>query len=83
MAEVEIGLRTVVGNEDLAVLRRAHRARIDVQVGVEFAQADRVAARLQESCESRRCEALAERGDHAAGDEYVPRHGLRLINKGG
>jgi hypothetical protein len=31
--EVEIGLRPVVGDEDLAVLIRAHGPRIDVQVG--------------------------------------------------
>ncbi len=79
VAEVEIGLRAVVGDEDLAVLIRAHRARIDVEIGVELAQPDRVAARLQERAEGRRRQTLAERGNHAAGDEDVPRHGnLRL-----
>ena len=33
VAEVEVGLGAVVGDEDLAVLERAHRARIDVDVG--------------------------------------------------
>ena len=41
MAEVEVGLGAVVGDEDLAVLVRAHRPRIDVEIGVELAQADR------------------------------------------
>ena len=54
MAEVEIGLGAVVGDEDLAVLRRAHRARIDVEVGVQFAQANPIAARLQERAEGGR-----------------------------
>jgi hypothetical protein len=36
VAEVEVGLRTVFGDEHLAVLERAHRARVDVDVGVEL-----------------------------------------------
>ena len=79
MAEVEVGLRPVVGDEDLAVLVGAHRPRIDVQIGVELAQPDLVAARLQQRAERRRCETLAEGGDHAAGDEDVPRHGIRAL----
>ena len=76
MAEIEIGLGAVVGDEDLAVLGRAHRARIDVEIGVELAQAHLVAARLQQGAERRRSQTLAERGDHAAGDENIPRHGI-------
>ena len=34
--EIEVGLRTVVGDEHLAVLERVHRARIDVEVRVEL-----------------------------------------------
>ena len=34
--EVKVGLRTVVRNENFSMLIRIHRARIDVQVGVEF-----------------------------------------------
>ena len=51
VAEVEIGLRPVVGDEHLAVLGRAHRARVDVEIGIELAQADRIAARLQQRAE--------------------------------
>ena len=76
MAEVEIGLGAVVGDEHLAVLGRAHRARIDVEIGVELAQAHGIAARLQQRAERRRSQTLAERGDHAAGDEDIPRHGI-------
>ena len=60
MAEVEIGLRAVVGHEDLAVLIGAHRPRIDVEIGVELPQADFVAACLQQRAESGGCETLAE-----------------------
>jgi hypothetical protein len=30
---------------------------------------------LQQRAQSRRCQTLSERGNHAAGDEDVPRHG--------
>ncbi len=53
MAEVEIGLGAVVGDEHFAVLGRAHRARVDVEIGIELAQADGVAARLQKRAQSR------------------------------
>ena len=76
MAEVEVGLRPVIGHEDLAVLVGAHGAGVDVEIGVELAQPDRKAARLQQRTQCRRCQTLAERGDHAAGDEDVSRHGI-------
>ena len=60
MAEVEIGLGAVVGDEDFAVLIGRHRARIDVEIGVELAQPDLVAARLQQRAERRRSETLAQ-----------------------
>ncbi len=48
VAEVEIRLRAVVGHEDLAVLVRAHRARIHVDVRVELDVRDAQAPRLEE-----------------------------------
>ena len=36
VAQVEVGLAAVMGDEDLAVLVRRHGARIDVQIGVEL-----------------------------------------------
>jgi len=78
MPQVEIGLGAVVGDEDLAVLERRHRARVDVEIGVELPQTDAVAAFLQQRPQRRRRESLAERGDHAAGDEDEARHGPLL-----
>ena len=60
MAEIEVGFGAVVGDENLAVLVRRHRARIDVEIGVELAQADLVAARLQQRAERRGSETLAK-----------------------
>lgn len=61
MPQVEVGLRPVVGDVDFAVLIGAHRPRIDVQIGVELANADLVAARLEERAEAGRHETFAER----------------------
>ena len=49
VAEVEVGFGSVLGDEDLAVLKRAHGARIDVDVGVHLGHRDRQAAGFQQS----------------------------------
>ena len=69
--EVEVGLRAVVGDVDLAVLVRAHRAGIDVDVRVELLQGDLVAVALEQHADRGRREPFAERGHDAAGDEDV------------
>ena len=61
VAEVEVGLATVLGDEDLAVLERVHRARIDVDVRVELAHRDSQATGLEQATERGGGEALAER----------------------
>ena len=38
MSQVQVGFRAVVEDVDLAVLVRAHRPRIDIDVGIEFLQ---------------------------------------------
>ena len=73
VADVEIGLGAVLGDEDLAVLERAHRARVDVEVRVELLRLHLQAARLQQPAERGGDDALAERRDDAAGDEDVLR----------
>jgi hypothetical protein len=45
MTQIEIGLRAVLGDKNLAVLERAHRSRIDVDVGIELEIGDADAAR--------------------------------------
>ncbi len=48
VADVEVGLGAVVGDEHLAVLERVHRPGIDVQVGVELLHGHPQAAGLQQ-----------------------------------
>ena len=71
VAQVEVGLGAVVGDVDLAVLVRAHRAGVDVDVGVELLQRDLVAVPFEQRADRGGREPLAERGDDAAGDEDV------------
>ena len=75
VAEVEVGLGAVVGDEHLAVLERAHGARVDVDVRVELDQGDLEAARLEDRPERRRGNALPQRGNDAAGHADKLGHG--------
>src|SRR6266567_3347230 len=82
MAQVEIGLRAVVGDVHLAVLERRHGARIHVDVGIEFLDRHPEAALHQEATQRGRRDALAERRHDAAGHEDVLRrtHGLTSLS---
>ena len=71
MPDVEVGLGTVVGDEDLAVLERVHRPGVDVEVGVELLHRDPQPARAQQVSEAGGGQPLAERRGDAAGDEDV------------
>ena len=48
VAEVEVGLGAVVGDEDFAVLERTHRSGVDVEVGVELLERHAEAATFQQ-----------------------------------
>ncbi len=50
-----------VGDEDFAVLERAERAGVDVQVRIEFLQADAQPAALEETADRRRGNPFAQR----------------------
>ena len=67
--EIQVGLGAVFGHEDLAVLERAHRPGIDVDVGVELEEGDLQAARLEQRGHGRGGDALSEGGHHPTGDE--------------
>ena len=54
VADVEVGLGAVLGHEDLAVLERAHRPRVDVQVRIELLRRDGEAARLEQATQATR-----------------------------
>ena len=82
MAQIEVGFRAVVGHIDLAVLEGAHRARIDVQVGVDLDHPDVQPAVDQEAADRGRGQALAQGADHAARDENIFCHDSNFPGKG-
>ncbi len=61
MAEVEVGFRTVFGNEDFAVLKRTHRARVNVDVGIKLEVGDFQATGFEDGAKRSGGNALAER----------------------
>ena len=74
VAEVEIGLGAVVGDEDLAMLEGAHGAGIDVEVGVELLQRDFEAAAFEQAADACGGDSLSQGGNHAASYKYIFRH---------
>src|SRR5690349_19832221 len=50
--EVEIGLGTVIRDEDFAMLKRAHRARVHIEIRVELLQRHTQAATLKQTSNS-------------------------------
>ena len=82
VADVQVGLGAVVGDEDLTVLERVHGAGVDVQVGVELLHLDPQAAHLQQPAQAGRGQTLAEaRGDAAGNEEMLGRY-LPLFSLG-
>ena len=60
VAEIEIGFGAVVGDEDFAVLERAHGARIDVEVRIELLQRHAQPAALEQAADGGRRNAFPE-----------------------
>ncbi len=60
VAEIEVGLRPVVGHVDFAVLVGTHGPGIDVDVGVEFLEGDFVSVAFEQGADGGSCETLAE-----------------------
>ncbi len=73
VAEIEIGLRAVIGDKHFAVLIRAHRAGINVQVGIALLEGDFEAAAFEQTAHRSRCYAFSERRNHAARYEDILR----------
>ena len=71
VAQVQVGLGPIVGDEDLPVLVGAHGARVHVQVRVQLLDLYPQAPLLQQAAQRGRRDALAQAGNHAAGDKNV------------
>src|SRR5918992_1603058 len=71
VTEVQVRLRTVLGNEDLAVLVRVHRPWVHVDVRVELLEHDPVPTALEQHPKRRRAGPLAYGRHHAACHEDI------------
>jgi len=75
MAEVEVGLGAVLGDEDLAVLVRRHGPRVDIEVRVHLQRGDREAAGREDATERCGGDPFTQRGGDPSGHEHELRHG--------
>ncbi len=75
VAQVEVGLGAVVGDEHLAVLVGRHRPRVDVDVRVELEDRDLETPCLEQAADAGGGDAFAKRGGHASGHKDILRHG--------
>ena len=71
MADVQVRLGAVIGDEDLTVLERVHRPGIHVEVGVKLLHRHPQTAGAEQMSEAGCREALAERRGDASGYEDV------------
>ena len=74
VAEIQVGFGAVVGDEYLAMLERAHRAWIHVDVGIQLYHADRESARFEDRAETRRSNTFAQGRHYAARYKHIRSH---------
>src|SRR5690606_22727208 len=83
VADVEVGLGAVVGDEDLPVLEGVHGSRIDVQVRIQLLHGDPQTACREQIAQTGCSEPLAQGRYDAPGDENVLCYArLRIIPHG-
>ena len=71
MAQIQVGLRPVLGDVHLAMLVGTHCPGVYVDIRVQLLRGDLQAARLEQPPQRRRGDALSESRDHAARHKYV------------
>ena len=74
VTEIQIGFRAVLRDVHLAVLERAHRARVNINVWVELLCCDLETAGFEQSAKRSGSDALAKAGNNAAGYKDILCH---------
>src|SRR5215203_4064397 len=74
MPQVEIGLGTVIGYENLSMLKRRHRTRIDVDVRVQLHHLNLHPPRLEQAPDRACRQAFPQTRNHPARHENVFGH---------
>jgi hypothetical protein len=70
MAQIQIGFRTVVGYENLSVLKGIHGPGVHIYIGVELKKGNTKAPALHKRPDGGGGKTLAKRRQNAACDEY-------------
>ena len=73
VAQVQVSLGAVIGHEHFAVLQRAHRAGVHVDIGIQLLAGHLQAAGLEQTPQTGRGDAFPQTGDHAAGHKDILR----------
>ena len=81
VAQVEIALRAVVGDEHLAVLERTHGARIHVDVRIQLDHRDLETAGFEDCAQRGGGDALSQRGNDATSGEHILGHGEPVVEE--
>ena len=71
VAQVQIGLRAVVGDKYFSVLDGIHGSRVHVQIGVQLLQRHPQAPLLEQAAQGGGGDAFPQPGNHAPGDKDV------------
>jgi hypothetical protein len=71
VTQVEIGFSAVFGDENFAVLKRTHRAGIDVEIRIALLKGDLESATFEETTDGGGSYALPERGNNTAGNKNI------------
>ena len=71
VAQVKVGFGAVIGDEDFAMLKRAHRSGINVQVRVQFQKRDLQSPRLKQTPNRGGGKTFTKRTDYTSGNKDV------------
>ena len=71
MSQIQIRLRSIVGDEYLAVLDRIHGSRIHIDIGIEFLHGYLVASGFQKPSQGRRRNSFSQARHHASSHKYI------------
>src|SRR5690606_10672763 len=74
VAQIQIRFGTVLGDEYLAVLERAHRSGIDIEVGIQLENSDLQAPGLENRAQGGGGDPLSQRGNYTAGHKNKTCH---------
>ncbi|CAI8444322.1 MAG: Uncharacterised protein [Cyanobium sp. ARS6] len=69
VTQVEVGFSPVFGHEDLAMLKRTHRAWVHIQVWIQLQDRNAVATGFEQAPKAGSHDAFADAGDDTTGDE--------------